>query len=88
MKLSKKIHKKNLIFKGLMKWPGRKMKCDYCESKAVVNYQRVWARFTIDKNENYKKDTKFDGADIEGPTDEDNIHLCKKHEKEWLEGEI
>jgi len=63
------------------------MKCDYCTNRAVVNLQKVWVRFLITKNEDYERDTQFNGCDIE-PTYDDNFHLCKKHEKEWLAGRI
>lgn len=64
------------------------MKCDFCKLKSVVNYQKVWDRFSINKNEEYKEDLTFDGGDFAEPVGNDNIHLCRKHEKEWLEGEI
>jgi len=45
-------------------------------------------KFIIDKNGKYKKDTKFLGEEFEQPTNEDNIHLCKKHLKKFMNGEI
>ena len=64
------------------------IKCDYCKRKAVVNFQRIWVKFIIDKNGKYRKDTKFLGEEFEQPMNEDNIHLCKKHLKKFLNGEI
>jgi len=64
------------------------IKCDYCKRKAVVNFQKIWVKFTIDKNGKYRKDTKFLGEEFEQPMNEDNIHLCKKHLKKFLNGEI
>ena len=64
------------------------MKCDYCELKAVANYQKVWIKFKMDKNANYKEDRDFDGAEFEQPICSDNVHLCKKHDKEWLNGNL
>jgi len=56
--------------------------------KAVVNFQKIWVKFIIDKNGKYKKDTKFLGEEFEQPTNEDNIPLCKKHLKKFMNGEI
>ena len=64
------------------------MKCDYCKSESVVNYQKIWSKFKIAKNGMYKKDRIFDAFDIEEPIENDNIHLCENHEKSWLEGEL
>ena len=64
------------------------MKCDFCKLEAVVNYQRVWTRFEINKNGSYKEDSAFDGIDFEEPVEENNVHLCKKHEDEWIKGKI
>ena len=57
------------------------MKCDYCDSEAVVNYQKTWIRFDINKNEEYIQDLKFNGADVECISINENFHLCKKHEE-------
>lgn len=64
------------------------MKFNFCNMSAVVNFQKVWTRFTIDKNGRYKEDQNFCAMDIEEPVERDNIHLCKKHSEEWLKGEI
>jgi|GEM_PF-1303296 hypothetical protein len=64
------------------------IKCDYCKAKAVVNFQKIWVKFIIDKNGEYKQDNNFYGAEFEQPTEEDNVHLCKRHLKEFLKGEI
>lgn len=63
------------------------MKCDYCNEKAIVNYQKVWVRYEVQEDGRYKSDKNFNGCDIE-PTYEKNLHLCKKHENEWLERKI
>ena len=63
------------------------MRCDKCNGTAVANYQKVWKRFDIDKDENYREDDMFDPLDIEEPVGEDNLHLCRDHEKEFL-GEV
>lgn len=54
------------------------MKCDFCNLSTVVNFQKVWTSFTIDKN--------FDCLDTEEPVKENNIHLCEKHSEQWLYG--
>jgi hypothetical protein len=54
----------------------------------VVNFQKIWVKFIIDKNGEYKQDNNFYGAEFEQPTEEDNVHLCKRHLKEFLKGEI
>ncbi len=64
------------------------MTCDYCDKETIVNYQKVWKRFKIGKDEFYKEDKSFDACDIEEPIENDNIHLCKKHENIWLSGKI
>ncbi len=64
------------------------MKCDYCKTEAVINYQKVWTKFKIGKKGMYKKILAFDALDVEEPIENDNIHLCQKHEKVWLEGKI
>lgn len=64
------------------------MKCDFCKSEPVVNYQKVWTRFKINKAGNYKEDSVFDAMDVEEPIEDNNVHLCKKHEGEWVKGGI
>jgi hypothetical protein len=64
------------------------MKCNFCDSEAVVNYQKTWIRFDIKKNEEYILDLKFNGIDIGEISINENFHLCKKHEKMWIEDEI
>lgn len=64
------------------------IKCDFCSAAAVVNFQKVWIRFTIDKNYRYREDKNFDCLDIEEPMEWDNIHVCEKHSEKWLNGEI
>lgn len=74
------ISKKEIIFED--------MKCDYCEAEAVVNYQKAWERFKISKGGFYKEDRLFNAMDIEEPINDNNVHLCDKHEEPWLEGKI
>jgi hypothetical protein len=64
------------------------IKCDYCKLKAEANYQKIWAKFKISRDGEYKQARTFNSLDIEEPTGTDNIHLCEKHEKEWLGGKI
>ena len=66
----------------------KSIQCDFCNSLATVNFQKVWKRFIIDKNGEYKEDKNFDGSDFEQPIGEDNIHLCKRHLTKWLKGEF
>ncbi|MBI4920074.1 hypothetical protein HY838_02200 [Candidatus Azambacteria bacterium] len=54
----------------------------------MANYQKIWAKFKIDKNGMYKKISTFDALNIEEPTGDSNLHLCLKHEKDWREGKI
>lgn len=64
------------------------MKCDFCDLAAIANFQKIWTKFTIDNNGEYRKDKNFRGSDLEEPVGEDNIHLCKKHLDKWLKGKI
>lgn len=64
------------------------IKCDFCDTGAVINFQKAWMRFTIDKNGEYREDRKFLACDLEEPIEGDNIHLCKEHSEKWLKGEI
>ncbi len=64
------------------------MKCDFCDFGATINFQKIWKKFTIDKKGEYKEDRKFNGGDFEEPIETDKVHLCKKHEKDWLKGKI
>ena len=64
------------------------MRCDYCNKKALVNYQKVWVRYKVKKYGDYEWDKDFNGCDIEPTYDQDNLHLCMKHENEWLAGNL
>ena len=66
----------------------RFINCDFCKRKAIVNFQKTWKKFAIDKDGWYKEDKEFCGADIEEPIDEENVHLCKIHSEKWLMAEI
>ena len=63
------------------------MKCDYCNEKAIINYQKVWVRYRVQKDGGYELDKDFNGCDVE-PTYDSNFHLCKRHENDWLEGKV
>jgi hypothetical protein len=60
--------------------------CDFCGELAVVNYQKLWHKWNIDKAGDYEEDTN-ELLDNE-PTGRDNLHLCEKHHKEYLAGNI
>lgn len=64
------------------------IKCNFCNNNAVINYQKVWVRFKVCNNGNHIENKKFSGVDFEQPIENDNIHLCKKHNKDWLETKI
>jgi len=55
------------------------------DENSIYEY-KVWVRYKI-KNGEYIKDETFDGFEIEEPTGEDNLHLCRKCEKKFLNGE-
>jgi hypothetical protein len=64
------------------------MNCDICGKEAIVNYQKVWTRYDV-KDGDYFVDNTFDAIDdIAEPTGDDNRHFCRKHEIQWLAGEI
>ncbi len=64
------------------------MKCHFCDLRAITNFQKVWIRFVVDKNDNYREDKNFSGGDLEEPIGDDNLHLCKEHSEKWLNGKI
>lgn len=64
------------------------VKCDFCNSRAITNFQKTWIRFIIDKNGRYKKDKRFSNDDFDQPIERDNVHLCKEHLKQWSKREI
>ena len=64
------------------------IKCDFCNLRAIFNFQKVWVKFTIDKKGRYKKDKKFCSEDFEQPINENNIHLCKMHLEKFIKEEI
>lgn len=64
------------------------IKCDFCKSSAIVNFQKVWTKFNINKRGKYREDEEFDCFDVEEPMNDDNLHLCKKDFKRWINGEI
>ena len=56
--------------------------CDKCSAPAVVNYQKVWAKYPIFNGE-------YQAAEVMSEWEascqlEDNVHLCAEHEQEWL----
>lgn len=52
------------------------MKCDYCNKKAIANYQKIWVRYIVNDYD-YTADVDYTG---EEPMEEDNRHVCEKHE--------
>lgn len=64
------------------------IKCDFCDAGAIVNFQKVWIKFLIDKSGRYKKDKNFCSEDFEQPMNKNNRHLCEKHLESFLKGEI
>lgn len=64
------------------------VKCDFCNLEAIVNFQKIWVKFIIDKKGRYKRDKKFCSEDFEQPMNKDNIHLCRKHLEKFMKGEI
>ena len=65
-----------------------KINCDFCNARAITNFQKVWVKFIIDGKGRYRRDKKFCGEDFEQPTNKDNIHLCQKHLEKFIKGEI
>ncbi len=60
------------------------IKCDRCDELAVVNVQKLWAKWDI--NPATEKITiNPDMLDIE-PGEGENLFLCNKHFKEFLAG--
>ena len=62
------------------------MECDFCKLNAVVNYQKTWVKYKINKNDSYKFDADFNGLDVEDISINENFHLCRKHSEQWLDG--
>jgi hypothetical protein len=60
------------------------IKCDNCELEAIANYQKVWTKFKINKHGIYRQSRAFNPLGVEEPIENDNIHLCNKHEEFWL----
>jgi hypothetical protein len=53
------------------------MKCDRCGRRAVANLQRVWTVSMINEDDGYgDPHAQFD---VEEPTGDDNLHLCRRH---------
>lgn len=66
------------------------MECDYhseCGKDATCNYQKVWVRYSLNKDGDYGA-RKYNDELNEDPSGDDNIHLCKEHEQKMLAGEI
>jgi len=56
-------------------------KCDECDKEAVWNYQKDWLKYSeyaLAEGISVPEED-FDGCDIEEPTGENNLHLCKDH---------
>jgi hypothetical protein len=57
-----------------MKRVNNRIKCDFCKKRnAKYNYQKVWTRFLLTKDEDYTDGRILDELDIT-----DNLHLCEK----------
>ena len=63
-----------------------KIECDFCDKPAVANFQRTWVEYRINKHGNYGKSQVR--ADLQEPIEDDNVHVCEKHEEEWLDDEL
>ena len=60
--------------------------CDYCREPAVRNYQRIWHVFVITRAGRYIAE-RVD-YELGEPRDENNVHVCPRHKRAWLAGEI
>ena len=49
--------------------------------------QKVWIKFNIDEDGEYKIDKEFDRFGVEEPINDDNLHFCKKHFEKWWKGD-
>ena len=55
------------------------IKCDKCSAPAVVNYQKVWAKYPIASNGEYQvAEIMYEWNASYQP--EDNVYLCAEHE--------
>ena len=58
--------------------------CDYCKKTAVINFQKMWIAWALDKKGNYTSKYKFEDS----REDDENLHLCQKHAEKWRRGEL
>lgn len=64
------------------------IECDFCDTDAKFNFQKIWNKFTINKDGYYREDKSFCGADVEEPINNENVHLCGQHVDKWINDEI
>ena len=64
------------------------VKCDYCNMNAFANFQKVWVKYNINKNGAYKISKDFINSCLEEPSINENVHLCKKHLRKWINEDI
>ena len=64
------------------------IKCNFCDSNAKNNLQKVWVKYKIDKKGYYKEDKSFDTFDVSEPMGSDNLHLCENCFEKWMDGKI
>jgi len=59
------------------------MNCENCGAPAAVNVQKAWICWEYDsETEEYSKNHKL-LLDTEGPTGNENLHLCRKCFENW-----
>ena len=64
------------------------MTCDYCKKPPVANYQKIWVRWAINRSGEYSRLASYTKVyemnEWDEPVGDDNIHVCRDHEKELL----
>lgn len=61
--------------------------CDYCDKPAVANFQKLWTKFRVSKDGDYRKLNNW--SDKSDYIDEDdNVHVCREHETQWENGDL
>ncbi len=66
------------------------IECDFCEEPAIINYQQTWISwrvFPVSAKKDYATIPKTQ-VGLGEPMDDDNVHLCGRHEQLWRDGEI
>ena len=62
------------------------IKCDFCDKKAVKNYQKMWISWNV-KGDSYSKKPELE-MKLGEPRGDENVHVCEEHEEQWRCGEI